>query len=92
MTYLRLIPCLLVTATVVAGCGTANRPVERAGGGAAVGAAGGAAVGAIFGGIGAVPGALIGAAAGGATGAVTNERQVDLGEPIWRRDLNGPGA
>jgi len=85
-TTLRLIPCLFVAAAVLGGCGTANRSGERVAGGAAVGAAGGAAVGALFGGIGAVPGALIGAAAGGGTGAVTNESQVDLGEPIWRHN------
>jgi hypothetical protein len=82
MTYAipRLIPSLLVTAAILGGCGTANRPVERTAGGAAVGAAGGAAVGALFGGVGAVP------------GAVTNESQVDLGEPVWRRDFGGPQA
>jgi osmotically inducible lipoprotein OsmB len=83
---LRLIPCLLVTAAVLGGCGTASRPGDRVAGGAAVGAAGGAAVGALFGGVGAIPGALIGAAAGGGTGAVTDERQIDLGTPVWRRN------
>jgi osmotically inducible lipoprotein OsmB len=82
---LRLIPCVLV-AVALAGCGTSARPTDRVAGGAAVGAAGGAAVGAIFGGVGAVPGALIGAAVGGGTGAVTNEKQIDLGEPVWRRN------
>ena len=91
MTRFRLIPCLIVTAAALTGCGTSDRPVDRSAGGAAVGAAGGAAVGALFGGVGAVPDALIGAAAGGATGAVTNERQVDLGQPVWRRDA-GPQA
>lgn len=80
-----LIPCLIVSAVALAGCGTSQAPTDRAAGGAAVGAAGGAAVGALFGGVGAIPGALIGAAAGGGTGVVTNEKQVDLGDPLWRR-------
>lgn len=80
-----LIPCLIVSAVALAGCGSSRAQGDRAAGGAAVGAAGGAAVGAIFGGVGAIPGALIGAAAGGATGVVTDEKQVDLGEPVWKR-------
>ena len=66
-------------------CGSSNDQVGRAGGGAAVGAGTGAAIGAIFGGVGAIPGALIGGAVGGGTGLVTNERQVDLGPPVWQR-------
>lgn len=80
-----VISCLVVSAVAVAGCGSSREPGDRAAGGAAVGAAGGAAVGALFGGVGAIPGALIGAAAGGTTGAVTDEKQVDLGEPVWKR-------
>ena len=80
-----LIPCLIVSAVALAGCGSSREPGNRVAGGAGVGAAGGAAVGALFGGVGAIPGALIGAAAGGATGAATNEKQVALGEPVWKR-------
>lgn len=80
-----LFPCLIVSAVALAGCGSAKQQGDRAAGGAGVGAAGGAAVGALFGGVGAIPGALIGAAAGGATGVVTDEKQVDLGQPVWRR-------
>ena len=81
----------LTTASVVAvafaltACGSSNDQVDRAGGGAAVGAGTGAAIGAVFGGVGAIPGALIGGAVGGGTGLVTDERQVDLGPPIWQR-------
>ena len=77
----------LAIATLVFGlaaCGTSERPVDRAGGGAGVGAASGAAIGALFGGIGIIPGALIGGAVGGATGAVTKDEDVNLGEPVWR--------
>jgi osmotically inducible lipoprotein OsmB len=66
----------------LAACGSTTE--DRAASGAGIGAASGAAIGAVFGGIGAIPGALIGAAVGGGTGAVTNERQVDLGDPVWR--------
>jgi len=68
----------------LAACGTSERPVDRAGGGAGVGAASGAAIGLLFGGIGAIPGALIGAAVGGTTGAVTTDDDVNLGDPVWR--------
>ncbi len=57
---------------------------DRVAGGAGVGAASGAAVGAVFGGIGAIPGALIGAGVGAAGGAVTDQKDVDLGKPVWR--------
>jgi len=35
--------------------------------------------------VGAIPGALIGAGVGGGTGLVTNDRQIDLGDPLWDR-------
>ena len=79
-----LIPCLVLAAALGA-CGTSSQPGERVASSAGVGAAGGAAVGALFGGVGAVPGALIGAGVGGTTGAVTTDRQIDIGEPVWRR-------
>jgi osmotically inducible lipoprotein OsmB len=65
-------------------CGSSDRPVDRAGGGAAVGAGTGAAIGAVFGGVGAIPGALIGAAVGGGTGYVTDEKTINLGDPVWQ--------
>lgn len=75
---------LACTFIALAACGSSERPVDRAGGGAAVGAASGAAIGAIFGGIGAIPGALIGGAVGATTGVVTQDKDVNLGEPVWR--------
>ena len=77
---------LLGAALLLGACGSDANMTDRAGGGAAVGAGTGAAIGAIFGGVGALPGALIGAAVGGGTGAATTDEQVDLGEPVWRRD------
>lgn len=69
-------------ALTLAACGS-NRE-DRIASGAGVGAASGAAVGAIFGGLGAIPGALIGAGIGGVTGGVTDQKDVDLGKPVWR--------
>jgi len=80
MTHRHLL--VFVLAGLLAGCG--SNPMDRTVSGAGVGAATGAGIGAIFGGIGAVPGALIGAGVGGATGAVTSDRDVNLGQPIWR--------
>jgi len=74
----------IVCVSVMLGACGANQG-DRMAGGAGVGAATGAAVGAIFGGIGAIPGALIGAGIGAGTGAVTDQDNVDLGEPVWRR-------
>ena len=73
---------LLLAAVTLAACGADQG--DRMAGGAGVGAGTGAAIGALFGGIGIIPGAIIGAAAGAGTGAVTDEEQVNLGEPIWK--------
>jgi len=70
-------------ALLLAACGSTTE--DRVGGGAAAGAGTGAAIGLLFGGVGAIPGALIGGAVGGGTGAVTNDEQVDLGDPVWHR-------
>lgn len=75
---------LVGSALMLSACGTDARPGDRAAGGAAVGAGTGAAIGAIFGGVGAIPGALIGAAVGGGTGYVTDDKTVNLGDPVWQ--------
>lgn len=75
------LPAALLLA--LAACGSTQE--DRVSGGAATGAGTGAAIGALFGGVGAIPGALIGGAVGGGTGYATNEEQVDLGEPVWKR-------
>jgi osmotically inducible lipoprotein OsmB len=72
--------CLTVA---VGGCTmteTQQRTASGAGIGAGVGAAAGAATGQ-----GAVKGGLLGGAAGGAAGVLTDEDDVDLGDPLWRR-------
>lgn len=62
------------------GCG--STPTDRGISGAGLGAAAGAA-GAAITGTGVVTGAAIGAAVGAAAGALTDEDDVDLGEPVW---------
>jgi len=76
---------ILVLAIGLSACGTTTP--DRAGGGAAIGAGTGAAIGALAGGVGAIPGALIGAAVGAGTGVATNPSQVDLGPPVWDRNM-----
>ncbi len=79
---IRIVAALAAVSLSLAACG-ADRG-DRVASGAGVGAASGAAVGAIFGGIGAIPGALIGGGIGAASGAVTDQKDVDLGKPVWR--------
>lgn len=66
----------------LAACGHSTS--DRALSGAGIGAAGGAALGAVTGGS-ALGGAVLGGAAGAAAGALTDEDDIDLGKPIWRR-------
>jgi osmotically inducible lipoprotein OsmB len=63
----------------LAACGqsTGDRALSGGAIGAGAGALGGWAVGAP------VTGAIVGGAAGAATGAVTDEDDIDLGDPIW---------
>jgi uncharacterized membrane protein len=66
----------------LAACGSSK--TDRAISGAGIGAAAGAVGGAVIGGD-PVTGAVIGGAAGGAAGALTDEDDIDLGEPFWKR-------
>jgi hypothetical protein len=61
-------------------CGSSpgDRGLSGAANGAGAGAVGGALVGHPLG------GAAVGAAVGGATGALTDEEDIDLGDPIWK--------
>ena len=72
----------LGSALAVSACGTTTS--DRALSGAGIGALGGAAIGSVTGSAGA--GAAIGALGGAAIGAATTPDQVDLGNPIWRRE------
>lgn len=72
---------VLLAILALAGCGQSQG--DRALSGGAIGAGTGAAVSAITGGsLG--TGALIGGAIGAVGGAATNDRNINLGKPIWR--------
>jgi hypothetical protein len=75
-----LICSLALLLLVACGASTTDRTLS----GGAIGAGAGAATGAVVGGS-AVGGALLGGAAGAAAGALTDEDDVDLGKPVWRR-------
>ena len=74
----------IVTAIVLAGgltaCGssTGDRALSGAGIGAAAGAVGGALLGSP------ATGAAVGGAVGAGVGALTDEKDIDLGKPVWR--------
>ena len=70
----------------LAACG--SRTEDRAITGAGVGAAAGLAVGAVTG-LTLLQGAVIGAAVGGVTGAVTDQNDINLGTPAWRKRSGG---
>ena len=72
---------LMAIGFALAACGTTAE--ERGTTGAGIGAAGGAIVGAVTG-LSVLEGALLGAAVGGVTGLLTDESQLNLGEPIWK--------
>ncbi|MFZ1415109.1 MAG: hypothetical protein WAS73_11115 [Defluviicoccus sp.] len=72
---------LFLGVALLTGCGTStsDRAVSGAGIGAAVGSAGAAVTGGSI-----VGGALLGAGAGAAAGGLTKEKDIDLGDPIWK--------
>lgn len=65
---------------LLAACGSST--TDRALSGGAIGAGAGAGLGAATG-TSILGGAALGGAAGAATGALTDEDDVDLGEPLW---------
>jgi osmotically inducible lipoprotein OsmB len=65
---------------MLAACGSSK--TDRGLSGGAIGAGAGAGLGAITG-TSILGGAALGGAAGAATGVLTDEDDVDLGEPIW---------
>ncbi len=75
---------LCAAALLVAACGTT--PEERGISGAGIGAAGGAIIGALTG-LTVLEGALIGTGLGAAAGLFTDEKKLNLGEPLWTRGL-----
>jgi osmotically inducible lipoprotein OsmB len=79
---LRLVSAMAVVGLLLAACGSSK--TDRGISGAGIGAAAGAGTSAITGGN-PVTGAILGGAAGGAAGVLTDEDDVDLGDPVWRR-------
>ena len=78
---------MVIVAFTVAGCGSTTE--ERGISGAGIGAGAGALLGAVTG-MCVGQGALIGAAVGGLTGVLTEESQVKLGEPVWKKKHRQP--
>lgn len=74
-------PATLAAAMLaIAGCGETR--TDRAISGGAIGAGAGAVGGALLGSPG--TGALLGGAAGAAAGGLTDKKDIDLGDPIWK--------
>lgn len=72
----------LAAAALLAACGTSK--TDRALSGAGIGAGVGAGTAAVTGGS-LLGGAAIGGAGGAAAGALTDQNDLDLGKPLWRR-------
>lgn len=72
---------LLVTAFALAACGSST--TDRALSGGAIGAGAGAAGGALMGDP--LTGAVLGGAVGAAAGGLTDQEDIDLGKPLWKR-------
>jgi hypothetical protein len=79
----RSLSALAILGLILAGCGSST--TDRAISGGGIGAAAGAGTAAVAGGN-PVTGGLLGGAAGAATGALTDEDDVNLGDPVWNRD------
>jgi osmotically inducible lipoprotein OsmB len=73
---------LAILGLILAACGSSK--TDRAISGGGIGAAAGAGTSAITGGN-PVTGGLLGGAAGAAAGALTDEDDINLGDPVWNR-------
>ena len=82
---LRLASAMAIVGLLLAACGTSK--TERGVSGAGIGAAAGAGTAAVTGGN-PLTGAVLGGAAGGAAGVLTDEEDIDLGDPVWDRGDN----
>ncbi len=69
-----MLPIFAGALLAVSACG--SNDTDRAVSGGAMGAGLGLVAGPV--------GAVVGGAAGATAGALTNEEQIDLGEPVWR--------
>jgi osmotically inducible lipoprotein OsmB len=80
---LRSLSTLTVVGLILAACGSSTSDRAISGGG--IGAAAGTGTAAVTGGS-PITGGLLGGAAGAATGALTDEDDINLGDPFWNRD------
>ena len=73
-TMMKMIGSLLLTTTLLCGCGTTmgDRGLSGAGIGAGIGLIGGP------------PGVIVGGVVGAGVGMVSSPRKIDLGRPLWR--------
>lgn len=79
---LRSLTPLAILGLMLAGCGSSTTDRALSGGG--IGAAAGAGTAAVTGGN-PITGGLLGGAAGAAVGGLTDEDDLDLGDPLWKR-------
>ena len=77
---MRLSALLFGVALFLGACGSSTG--DRAASGAGIGAGAGAVIGAVTG-LSILEGVVIGGLAGGVIGGVTDQSQIDLGEPVW---------
>jgi hypothetical protein len=79
---LRSLSASAILTLTLAACGSST--TDRAISGAGIGAAAGAGTAAVTGGS-PVTGGLLGGAAGAGAGALTDEDDINLGDPVWNR-------
>lgn len=79
---MRILPLLVAALLLLSACGSSK--TDRGVSGGAIGAGVGAATGAATGGS-TAGGAILGGAAGAATGVLTDDDDVDLGDPVWKK-------
>ena len=79
---MRILLVALSSLLLLAACGSSQK--DRGISGGAIGAGVGAATGAATGGN-VLGGAVLGGAAGAATGVLTDDDDVDLGDPVWKK-------
>ena len=78
---LRSLPALAILGLILAACGSSTSDRAISGGG--IGAAAGAGTAAVTGGN-PITGGLLGGAAGAAAGGLTDEDDINLGDPVWK--------
>ena len=79
----RSLPVLAILGLILPACGSSTSDRAISGGG--IGAAAGAGTAAVTGGN-PLTGGLLGGAAGAAAGGLTDEDDINLGDPVWNRD------